>query len=235
MLGRLNPEAPHDVVLVLDATNGQNALAQIDARGLSPALSAVAELIGAELALRSLRVNEARASLTRAQAAAERSGVPALQAEVAHTLASLAQPAARRHLRVGLLMALVGICAVKIWRTAADSPVAAHEEADAPAIGWKRKLYWIVLAAVPSGLMLSTTSHLTTDLMAMPLLWVIPLGLYLLSFSIACRVRLADSISSPSGTSLRLLARSCSRVAAWSMREGTLGMLGRSISPGLNT
>lgn len=29
VLGRLNPEAPHDVVLVLDATNGQNALAQI--------------------------------------------------------------------------------------------------------------------------------------------------------------------------------------------------------------
>lgn len=84
-----------------------------------------------------------------------------------------------------LLMALVGICALKIWRTAADSPVAAHEEADAPAIGWKRKLYWIVLAAVPSGLMLSTTSHLTTDLMAMPLLWVIPLSIYLLSFSVA--------------------------------------------------
>ena len=30
VLGRLNPEAPHDVILVLDATNGQNALSQID-------------------------------------------------------------------------------------------------------------------------------------------------------------------------------------------------------------
>jgi len=30
VLGRLNPEAPHDVVLVLDATNGQNALTQIE-------------------------------------------------------------------------------------------------------------------------------------------------------------------------------------------------------------
>ena len=30
VLGKLNPEAPHDVVLVLDATNGQNALSQID-------------------------------------------------------------------------------------------------------------------------------------------------------------------------------------------------------------
>ena len=30
VLGRLNPDAPHDVVLVLDATNGQNALSQIE-------------------------------------------------------------------------------------------------------------------------------------------------------------------------------------------------------------
>lgn len=44
---------------------------------------------------------------------------------------------------------------------------------------------WIALAAVPSGLMLSTTTHLTTDIFAMPLLWVIPLGIYLLSFVIA--------------------------------------------------
>jgi fused signal recognition particle receptor len=30
VLGRLNPEAPHDVILVLDATTGQNALSQIE-------------------------------------------------------------------------------------------------------------------------------------------------------------------------------------------------------------
>jgi hypothetical protein len=72
-----------------------DAMALIDARGLSPSLSAVAELIGAELALRALRVREARASLQRAEAAAKRSGVPALQAEVAQALALLAQPAAR--------------------------------------------------------------------------------------------------------------------------------------------
>ena len=53
---------------------------------------------------------------------------------------------------------------------------------------------WIALSAVPSGLMLSTTTHLTTDIMAMPLMWAIPLGLYLLSFSIAFAERrwLAD-------------------------------------------
>ena len=51
--------------------------------------------------------------------------------------------------------------------------------------GWKTVALWLALSAVPSGLMLSTTSFLTTDIMAMPLLWVIPLGLYLLSFVIA--------------------------------------------------
>ena len=49
----------------------------------------------------------------------------------------------------------------------------------------RRILHWIALAAVPSGLMLSTTTHLTTDIVAMPLLWVLPLGLYLLSFVVA--------------------------------------------------
>ena len=37
--------------------------------------------------------------------------------------------------------------------------------------------------------MLSTTTHLTTDIVAIPLLWVLPLGLYLLSFVIAFAAR----------------------------------------------
>ncbi len=49
-------------------------------------------------------------------------------------------------------------------------------------ISWQQRLRWAGLAAVASGLLLSTTTHLTTDLMAMPLLWVVPLALYLLSF-----------------------------------------------------
>jgi hypothetical protein len=54
-----------------------------------------------------------------------------------------------------------------------------------PRPGWKTIAMWIALSAVPSGLMLSTTTHLTTDIMAMPLMWAVPLGIYLLSFSIA--------------------------------------------------
>jgi hypothetical protein len=72
------------------------ALARLDARGLPPSLAAVAELIAAELALRSLRIGPAQAALARAHEAADRARVPALLAEVAEARAALDRPAARR-------------------------------------------------------------------------------------------------------------------------------------------
>lgn len=77
------------------------ALAHLDARGLPPSLRAVAELTAAELALRSLRVGEARMALARAHAAAERAQVPALMAEVTEARAALDRPAARRRTTSG--------------------------------------------------------------------------------------------------------------------------------------
>jgi SAM-dependent methyltransferase len=47
-----------------------------------------------------------------------------------------------------------------------------------------RRLRWVILAAVPSSLMLGATTYITTDVAAIPLLWVLPLTLYLLSFII---------------------------------------------------
>jgi SAM-dependent methyltransferase len=44
---------------------------------------------------------------------------------------------------------------------------------------------WLALAALPSGLLVAITSHLTTDMVALPLMWVPPLALYLLTFIIA--------------------------------------------------
>ena len=38
------------------------------------------------------------------------------------------------------------------------------------------RLRWLALAAVPSALLLAVTAHVTTDLAAVPLLWVIPLA-----------------------------------------------------------
>ena len=94
----------------------------------------------------------------------------------------------------GLLVLLVAWCA---WRLPPAGAVEQAEgETSAPpdrrAIG-----RWIVLAAIPSGLILSTTLHITTDLVAMPLLWVLPLGAYLLSFTVAfaAQRRAAKSIA----------------------------------------
>jgi tetratricopeptide (TPR) repeat protein len=79
----------------------EDALSQLDTRGLSPSLVAVAELTSAEIALRSLRVDAARAALALANEAAERSRVPALMAEVVEARAALDRPAARRVSPIG--------------------------------------------------------------------------------------------------------------------------------------
>ena len=43
-------------------------------------------------------------------------------------------------------------------------------------------IFWVALAACASSLLLATTSHLTQNVAPIPLLWVVPLSLYLLSF-----------------------------------------------------
>ncbi len=68
----------------------------LDTQGLPPLPAAVAALTQAELALRSLRVPDARAALARADVAVQRTGIVALQAEVQHAHALLQLPAARR-------------------------------------------------------------------------------------------------------------------------------------------
>ena len=103
---------------------------------------------------------------------------------VAEPLLSASEQSIGWTLGYALLVVLVGICAWSRARTP-DAALPQAEDGSVAAVGWRKILLWLVLAAVPSGLMLSTTTHLTTDLFAMPLLWVIPLGLYLLSFSVA--------------------------------------------------
>ena len=83
------------------------------------------------------------------------------------------------------LIALTGL--VGLNGPAADAPRAA-EEAPA-AIPFATKATWVGLALVPSGLLVSVTSHISTDIAAAPLMWVAPLGLYLLSFVLVFRTR----------------------------------------------
>lgn len=67
------------------------------------------------------------------------------------------------------------------------------------------RLRWTALAAVPSSLMLGATTYLTTNLAPVPLLWVVPLALYLLTFILAFSRR---TVASPAllGRILPLLA-----------------------------
>ncbi len=105
---------------------------------------------------------------------------------LAEPLFSLERQSAAWSAGYALLVLLVIACA---WSRRGLAPALAQPDAgepqDAAPPRWRRTAHWIALSAVPSGLMLSTTTHLTTDIFAMPLLWVIPLGIYLLSFVIA--------------------------------------------------
>ena len=89
----------------------------------------------------------------------------------------------------GVLAVLTALCALTLWWKPAGAVTAPPEETvDAPAepaLGWPRRLHWIALAFVPSSLLLGATTYITTDLAAVPLLWVLPLAIYLLTFILA--------------------------------------------------
>ena len=78
----------------------------------------------------------------------------------------------------GLLAALTAACA---WASRSNVKPPAETQPSAP-VSNKRRWHWVLLAAVPSSLMLGVTTHITTDIAAVPLLWVVPLAVYLLSF-----------------------------------------------------
>lgn len=83
--------------------------------------------------------------------------------------------------------ALLALIMAPIWiglvrsRVTPGEQVAEEEPGRTPA----HPIQWVVLALVPSSLLLGVTQHITTDIAAMPLFWAIPLALYLLTFIIA--------------------------------------------------
>ncbi|MGQ0732324.1 MAG: spermidine synthase [Acidobacteriota bacterium] len=87
----------------------------------------------------------------------------------------------------GCLAALLAACA---WTVVASGPGNRPTSPTPPLDGSagtrpitrRDKATWLVLAFVPSSLLLGVTTHLSTDVVAVPLLWVIPLALYLLTF-----------------------------------------------------
>lgn len=81
----------------------------------------------------------------------------------------------------------VGFCARSTWlsRTqVADAKAAESQPEDAAPPKFSITLLWLGLSACGSMMLLAVTNHLTENVAPVPLLWVIPLALYLLAFSI---------------------------------------------------
>jgi hypothetical protein len=90
----------------------------------------------------------------------------------------------------GVFVLLVVACAATArvaltGGTAALSRDTADTGEPVAAITWRQRARWCLLAAVPSSLMLGVTTALTTDIAPIPLLWVAPLALYLVTFIVA--------------------------------------------------
>ena len=87
-------------------------------------------------------------------------------------------------------LALAFLLMRKAPRAGDRSAAAALDQPSAsPAPTWSDRLGWIGLALVPAALLTAFTTHVTTDIASAPLLWVLPLSLYLLTFVLVFRER----------------------------------------------
>ncbi|MGG6267150.1 fused MFS/spermidine synthase [Leptolyngbya sp. AN03gr2] len=87
----------------------------------------------------------------------------------------------------GLYVVLVVLMTFSAWSVLSRSVHAVDQietKLSDPVPSWKIRLQWTLLSAFPSSLMLSVTTVITSDISNTPLLWSIPLGLYLLTFAI---------------------------------------------------
>ncbi|HET7804418.1 MAG TPA: fused MFS/spermidine synthase [Pseudolabrys sp.] len=81
-----------------------------------------------------------------------------------------------------LLVALIGSCGLVMLRSGADAVPGAQVRPPGAKPAWLLTGRWVFLSTVPSGLLVAVTAHISTELTSAPLLWVIPLSLYLLTW-----------------------------------------------------
>ena len=80
---------------------------------------------------------------------------------------------------------LIAALSVTVWMARpSHGPETEQADSDAPRPGWWRTLAWMFLSAVGSGYLVSFTSRITQDIAPIPMLWIIPLSLYLITFII---------------------------------------------------
>ena len=84
----------------------------------------------------------------------------------------------------GLLCVMVLGSAILLWRKLQhlENETFVDSAPDAEPISRQQQLHWLALAFVPSSLLLGLTQFISTDIASVPLLWIVPLTLYLLSF-----------------------------------------------------
>ncbi len=82
-----------------------------------------------------------------------------------------------------ILCILIGSCGILLWYSHKETATNTLKHPP-QVIVWTEKLHWLLLAFVPSSLLLGLTNFISTDIASVPLLWIIPLTLYLLSFVI---------------------------------------------------
>lgn len=88
-------------------------------------------------------------------------------------------------LAYALLALLIAGCGYLVW-VRAPADMAAHKSVGAPPTA-QELLRWTALAAVPTALLIAVTAQISTDIAAIPLVWVVPLALYLLTLVVVFR------------------------------------------------
>ncbi len=90
-----------------------------------------------------------------------------------------------------MLIAALGACFFLVRRSAGASVASAAQPAPEHSTATLRdRLGWCGLALVPAALLTAVTTHIATDIASAPLLWVLPLALYLSTFVLAFQDRL---------------------------------------------
>src|SRR5262245_38374007 len=97
---------------------------------------------------------------------------------------------------LALVLAIIGCGLVLLARErhGLARPGGHGDQACASTPAWRERLTWVFLSFVPSGLLVAYTTYLTTDLASAPLLWVLPLALYLATFIAVFRQRMWASL-----------------------------------------
>lgn len=116
-----------------------------------------------------------------------------------------------------VLIALTCVIAAVAARHKELPPVVTESESHGD-VSVLRRLRWLALSFVPSSLMIGVTTYITADVAAVPLLWVIPLALYLLTFVLAFtkrRFALVDRLVIVGALVVTLILASGATEPAW--------------------